>query len=119
MSYDIYLKDAVTGETLESEQPHHMRGGTYQLGGSTELWLNVTYNYAPHFYRAVDEHKGIRKLYGMTGAESIPLLKAAISRLGDDVDEDYWQPTEGNAKQALLQLLAMAQLRPDGVWDGD
>ena len=119
MSYDIYLKDAVTRETLEVEQPHHMRGGTYQLGGSTELWLNVTYNYAPHFYRTIDEHKGIRKLYGMTGAESIPVLRAAIAQLGDDADEDYWRPTEGNAKQALLQLLAMAQLRPDGVWDGD
>lgn len=37
----------------------------------------------------------------------------------DDVDTDYWKPTEGNAKRALLQLLAMAKIRPDGIWDGD
>jgi hypothetical protein len=55
----------------------------------------------------------------MTGAESIPVLKAAMDKLGDDVDPDYWTPTEGNAKRALAGLLALAQLRPDGVWDGD
>lgn len=29
MSYDISLTDPVTGETLELDAPHHMRGGTY------------------------------------------------------------------------------------------
>lgn len=40
----------------------------------------------------------------------------AIAELHDDVDPDYWKATEGNAKRALLQLLAMARMRPDGVW---
>jgi hypothetical protein len=30
---------------------------------------------------------------------------------------DYWKATEGNAKRALCQLVALAQLRPDGVWN--
>lgn len=47
MSYDIRLTDRVTGETLEATAPHQIRGGTYAVGGTTELWLNVTYNYAP------------------------------------------------------------------------
>ena len=34
-------------------------------------------------------------------------------------DPDYWKATEGNAKRALCQLRALAQLRPDGVFDGD
>jgi hypothetical protein len=55
----------------------------------------------------------------MTGADSIPILEKAIAQLGDDVDEDYWEPTEGNAKRALSQLLALAKMRPDGVWTGD
>lgn len=63
--------------------------------------------------------KGIRTIYGMTGAESIPIIKEAMERLGNDVDPDYWESTEGNAKAALSGLLAMAQMRPDGVWDGD
>ena len=31
----------------------------------------------------------------------------------------YWKATEGNAKRPLIQLRAMAQMRPDGVWYGD
>lgn len=55
----------------------------------------------------------------MTGAESIPVLERAIAVLGNDVSNDYWEPTEGNAKRALIYLLTMAQMRPDGIWDGD
>lgn len=118
MSYDIKLTDRVTGETLEASMPHQIRGGTYCMGGTAELWLNVTYNYAPHYYRTLGE-EGIRSIYGRSGAESIPLLEAAIAALGDDVSDNYWEPTEGNAKKALCGLLAFAQMRPDGVWKGD
>lgn len=118
MSYDIRLTDPVTGETLMTDAPHEMRGGMYAMYGTSEMWLNVTYNYADILYRVMGE-KGIREIYGLTGAESLPLLQAAISKLGDDVDSDYWEPTEGNVKRALCSLKAFAQMRPDGVWDGD
>ena len=133
MSYDISLIDPVTKQTLELDAPHHMRGGTYAVGGTTQASLNITYNYAPQFFRAFEPYwhdigplpdggaitQGIRILYGMTGASSLPLLDRAIAALGDDVDPDYWKPTDGNAKRALLQLRALAEMRPDGVWDGD
>lgn len=134
MSYDISLRDPVTKAVLELDEPHQMKGGTYALGGTKLAMLNVTYNYARHFERvfggeqptsAFDmifggtRQSGIRSIYGKTGAESIPLLDAAIAKLGDDVDPDYWKPTEGNAKTALFHLRALATLRPDGVWDGD
>lgn len=118
MSYNISLNDPVIGTPIELDAPHQMRGGTYAVGGTTQCWLNVTYNYAEHYRRVMGEN-GIRTIYGMTGAESIPVLKAAIDALGDDVDPDYWESTEGNAKRALCSLLAFAQMRPDGVWDGD
>lgn len=118
MSYDISLVDPVTHEELEVEAPHQIRGGTYQAGGTQRAWLNITYNYGP-FFRKVFGPDGVRSIYGMTGAESVPVLKEAISKLGDDVSEDYWEPTEGNAKRALYGLLALAQMRPDGVWGGD
>ena len=51
MSYDISLRDPVTGQTLQLDAPHHMRGGTYQVGGTTDAHLNVTWNYARHYYR--------------------------------------------------------------------
>lgn len=118
MSYDIYLTDPITGETLHLDHPHHMRGGTYALGGTCKLHLNVTYNYSKHYYSA-EHDNGIRTIYGMTGAASIPVLKAMAARLGDQRDDDYWKPTEGNAKAALLQLIALAEMRPDGIWQGD
>lgn len=118
MSYDISLTDPVSGHTVELDSPHHMRGGTYAVGGTTYAELNVTYNYGEVFRRLFGE-KGIRSIYGLTGAASIPVLESAASQLSDEVDEDYWQPAEGNVKRALLQLLALARLRPDAVWDGD
>lgn len=120
MSYDIKLCDPVTHEVIELDAPHFMQGGTYALDGTRELWLNVTYNYGK-FYRRPDVlgEKGIRSIYGMSGAESIPVLDKATAALGDDTDPDYWKATEGNAKRPLIQLRAMAQMRPDGIWSGD
>ena len=137
MSYDISLCDPVTGDVLQLDTPHHMRGGIYAMGGTTDASLNVTYNYAKHYYPLFPARKvsspivaargweigeelgGIRSIYGLTGAESIPVLQGVINKLGDDVADDYWAATEGNAKRALSQLLALAQMRPDGVWLGD
>ena len=119
MSYDINLLDPITKDVIQFDSPHEIRGGTYALNGTSEAWLNITYNYGQHYYRTIDED-GIRSIYGMTGAESIPVLEKAISQLGNDVDEnDYWNPTEGNAQRALYGLLAFAKLRPDGIWEGD
>ena len=118
MSYDLYLNDPVTGERLQLDSPHYIVDGIYEAGGSRELWLNITYNYGKHYYRVMGED-GIRTIYGKTGAEAIPILEAAAAQLGDGGEEDYWQPTEGNAKRALLQLVALSKMRPDGVWSGD
>lgn len=141
MSYDIELCDPVTHETLLLDTPHQMTGGMYALGGTQEMWLNVTYNYAGWYYmpgvfaETKDESKGIRTIYGLTGAESIPVIRKAIAALEsmavEYVDEEerrecekqgvtgYWLPTRENAIRPLYQLLALAQLRPDGVWEGD
>jgi hypothetical protein len=118
MSYDIRLTDPITKEPLLEKENHQLTGGMYAIGGTKELWLNVTYNYGSIFYRVMGEN-GIRAIYGMSGAESIPVLKEAIAKLGNDVDPDYWKATEGNAKRSLYKLLALAQMRPDGIWEGD
>ena len=115
MSYDCRLVDPVSKEPLETASKHEITGGTYCIGGTTELWLNVTYNYGGHFRRVMPN--GIRGLDGMMAVDSIPILERAIAQLGDEVDDDYWEPTEGNAKKALYGLLALAKMRPDGVWE--
>lgn len=118
MSYDISLCDPDTGKVVELRRPHGCRGGTYAVGGTNEAWLNVTYNYAKHFYRVLGD-KGLRGIYGMTGADSVPILTAAIEKLENDVDDDYWKATEGNARHALEDLRALALMAPHAVWDGD
>lgn len=116
MSYNCKLVDPVTKETLEASSKHEITGGNYCIGGTSEMWLNVTYNYCGHFRRVMPP-EGLRGLDGMTAADSIPVLEQGIALLGNDVDDNYWEPTEGNAKKALYGLLALAKLRPDGVWE--
>jgi hypothetical protein len=117
MSYDIYLVDE-NKDTIQFDQPHQLKGGTYALGGTTDAHLNITYNYGVH-YRRIFGPDGIRTLYGKLAKDTIPMLMAGIAALGDDVDPDYWTPTEGNAKKALQNLLTLAQMAPEGRWDGD
>mgnify|MGYP003082045582 CR=1 FL=1 len=126
MSYDIDLLDPITKKVIEIKDAHFLRGGTYKMGGSTELSLNVTYNYSKILHQVLQpkttpsEFKsGIRSLYGMTALEATPILETAISTLKDDVDEDYWKPTEGNTKKALNNLLTMCKMRPDAIINGD
>jgi len=116
MSFDISLNDSVSGEEIEFDSPHQMKGGIYAVGGSCHASLNVTYNYSPIFYRVLGFSNGIRGLDKMFAADSIPILQQAANSLKDDIDSDYWKPTEGNAKRALIQLLTMAKMRPDGIW---
>lgn len=136
------MNDPATKEPIILDAPHQIRGGTYAENGTDEAWLSVTFNYARWYRRdgVFTGHKsphgfdGIRSIDGMTGAESIPVLKHAISVLEsteDDLSEEevseyndtgvfgYWVPTRANAIRPLYGLLAFAQLHPDGVWDVD
>ena len=178
MSYDIYLKDPVSGETAEVPG-HLMIGGTYEADYdpktgiftpalNTEAHLNITYNYASYYYESAGEN-GIRSIYGMTGGDSIEFLGNMIKilekkyKINDEwiytkrektiyldengavmkdplgamikgrqvekrkimvdryegVCQDYWEPTAANAIKPLYQLIALAKMRPDCVWDGD
>ena len=122
MSYDLDLVDPVTGAVLESEEKHDLRGGTYVLGGTCSLSLNVTYNYAEIARRvlpaAEGREAGIRGLDGRTGEETAPLLEAAADALDieDDDEPDYWKPTAGNVRRALLDLATLARMAPKGIW---
>lgn len=118
MSYDISIVDPVTRETIQLNFKHNMRGGTYAVGGTILAELNITYNYSSIFQRVLGPG-GIRSIYDLTGGESIPILSKAILELNNDVTESYWEPTEGNAKLALLDVLKLAFLCPYGVWTGD
>lgn len=92
MSYDIYLKDPVTGKTA-AVPGHLMHGGTYQADYhpesdtftptlSTEASLNITYNYG-HCYYEIYEEDGIWAIYGVSGFDSILMLEKMITLLNE------------------------------------
>lgn len=39
--------------------------------------------------------------------------------ISEGPNTNYWETTAANAMKPLFQLIAMAELRPDGIWDGD
>ena len=110
MSYDLWIAD-----TKGSPIRHDVRGGTYALGGTYSLDVNVTFNYAKHFRKAFNDERGIKLLNGMKCIEAIPLIVEAMRNLGDDETGNYWDSTEGNAKRALEGVLHIASLGYDGT----
>jgi len=113
MSYDLEFN-------CELETPHHIKGGTYALGGTPRPELNITYNYGRIFCTFLEDPKGIRSLYGKTAAEVIARLDEVIPKMQGRPDDDYWAATEGNARQALVNLRDLAKMcPPDAILDGD
>lgn len=94
MSYWIYLDDE-KGDIIDTDTVRE-EGATYVIGGISEAELNITYNYAKYF--------DFRKLDGMKAAEAKNILDNKINQLGDDINSDYWKPTEGNVKKTLIIL---------------
>jgi hypothetical protein len=118
VGYDIEIVSKKARRTLWKRDKHHFRGGTYQVGGSNQAHISISYNYAKFFVSVLGEN-GIRTLYGMSSKESIPLLTQCIDRLVGGPSGNYWEPSEGNARQALILLRELAMVYPDGIWQGD
>lgn len=116
MSYDIYLRDPITNETMELDEPHQMRGGTYAVGGESRAYFNITYNYGP-ILRQVLGPEGVRAIYGMTGAESLPLLGTAIDHLATEpTAADLAKLAEYKAAMAEAEFSrSLAHLRDDAL----
>jgi hypothetical protein len=72
MSWDVYLQNPISKETLKIGH-HDMTGGTYIAGGTDEAWLNVTYNYGGILLRALG--CPFRELNGRLASDTIPLLE--------------------------------------------
>ena len=114
MSYDIDIVDRRNKEVITLDNPHYITGGTYQVGGTKELSMNITFNYSSFINKALKG--GIKGLDGKPVADTIPEIEKAILSLKDDAVPDYWAKTEGNARKALINLLKLAKLAPEGEW---
>ena len=92
-----------------------------------QTWYPLGYNIRPERLHSI-ACETVARYGGQLPSDAEELLSfkgigrytaGAVAAQADDVDEDYWKATEGNAKRALHGLLAFAQMRPDGVWKGD
>lgn len=125
-------------------------GSTYMLGDpghvvrECDLRLNITYNYSWYFGKALGGD-GVRRIYGMKGADALPLLERASAKLarmaateeksGRPLDprpvfpegemdmaewsENYWNQCAANAKRAVDGLIALARIAPRFTFNGD
>jgi len=88
---------------------HDFKGGTYSVGGSSHASLNITYNYSSFYTNKAFGLKGLHSVHDRSASEVVDILNVAIQRLGDEPpDVDYWKKTEGNARRALENLMAIA-----------
>jgi len=108
MNYNIALRDPISNNILRLHNGDQM----------CEATLSITYNYSKYFERLFGE-SGIRKIYGLRGYDSIPILEKAISELNNYSEKDWWEPTEDGVKIALKHLLILAVTWPSGIWFGN
>lgn len=123
MSYDIDLVSKKTGKTVMLKNPLYVRGGTVKAeltkdgrlvqAIETEASINITYNYSQYYYDATEGDSrfqkkdedgkiitGIRGLYGMTPAESIPVITDMVMRIQQKYKDENgkWIHTERTRK---------------------
>ena len=112
MSFDISIINPETGEVRTCDEAHDLRGGNYTVGGTTQAWLNVTYNYSP-FYSGLGA-KGLEGLDGQTVAEARQRVADTVTFLGiNPFSGSYWEATPGNAGAAMHDLLTLMGLCAD------
>ena len=115
MSYDVSIVDE-HGERMQSSTKHGLRGGTYNMFDTTELWLSVTYNYGPLLTEALGFP--LTDLDGRAVISTIEKIALAYAYLQDDDEKDYWKATSGNVKRMLLNMGLMAfHAKFEGLWN--
>ena len=79
-------------------------------------WISTERKKRRYFYPNVEEVKDI--LYAILRNRPYREEEYTVT-VNEGPNSDYWEATAANAISPLHKLLAMARLRPDGVWVGD
>jgi len=151
MSYGISLvrgdSTSVVSKITDEMLP---KGGTYaarepgSMVDESELYFNITYNFAWYFYETLDAEQGIRVIYGKKGRDVKPMVEGAIAKLGvlverersggkvlsetwgkdkvydeEESERDYWFPCAKNAVKALRGIASLCDIAPDFTFTGD
>lgn len=57
--------------------------------------------------------------FGKKGFDDIDAVKEVEYEIDEGDTSDYWKATAANALRPIHQLIALAKMRPDCIWDGD
>jgi len=86
--------------------------------------FNYTYNVSDMWYDCYPE-KGIREHYGLSGKDSLPVLRHLREHMENNADklrlmnpENGWGDFEG-ALHFVSRLILAAIDNPDEIWEGD
>lgn len=86
--------------------------------------FNYTYNVSAMWY-ASEPEKGIRAIYGLTGADAVPVLRRMRNYMEDNWSEmlkmepdNGWGSASG-ALDFLNRLIAASRRFPGDSWHGD
>lgn len=146
-NYSGYYYDAAEGDKRfygnlpddtdeEKEIPRNLgiRGIYGKTGAESiemlkDLAMRITEKYSKNGEWITTKRTETRYLNPETGNEielmdairnDIPYTKEEYEvEVNEGPNEDYWEPTAANAVRPLFYLIAIAQMRPDGIWDGD
>ena len=144
-NYSRYYSEATEGDDRflvrdEYDPEHHTErnGGIRGLYGKTgaesigmleDMIHRIETRYRKDGKWISTERKKTRYFYP-NGEEAKDVLDAILRNrpyreevytvtVSEGPNSDYWEATAANAISPLHKLLAMARLRPDGVWSGD
>jgi hypothetical protein len=106
MSYDIYAINKK--EEVVSVEKNNLRGGTFAIYGTKEAHYNITFNYYDQFKKVF--YNGINDINNLRVVDTIQLLNNAKNKLGNDIYDNYWISSEGNAKKSLIDLIELAYM---------
>lgn len=105
MGYSLWLEDK-DGQICTSEKKRVDLGNMLAIGGTDLLEFNITYNYARYYYEVEGfEDKGIRRIYGMTGKESLPYLDMLCMHIRKKYynrDKQRWKQTIRQREVAMV-----------------
>ena len=100
MGYSLWLENKSDGLTCKRKEPEVDLGNMLCIGGSDLMEFNITYNYAGYYYEVEGfEDEGIRRIYGMTGKESLPYLDMLCMH----IRKKYYNREKKRWKQTIKQ----------------
>ena len=113
MGYSLWLEDKKTGKVCQGKINYNL-GSLTCPSGTRDMEMNITYNYAPYYYEVEGfEEKGIRRIYGMTGRESLPfldILSVHILKKYRNREKRRWKKTIRQKKVAIIN----GEVLPEG-----